>query len=410
MSGDGAELAIDEPTTRGWRWYTGSASESPQSLSVLAVVETLFATGMYAWMAWAYGTTHLLVSACVTPFLLLRTPRSTARGLKMADALSAWFSGRLDLADSETSGRFALLVFPFQLAAYVSALAAGSVAIRILATLYTIGTHPLHAIREIPSNWWRFVSHLDLTVAPEAIPGVNRSTRTRSRRRMFLPASAIRAWLRQKPTPNWFSNALLRASTAPYVVVVAIFMLLPAIAYRWAIKGTSLIYAPFIWIVRTSFRERLEDRVKDVRDLALPKAVRRYALVVLTLFVAKLCHLVAPDAAATLWEDYDQLWDAARGVPVLRAYLAPGIMPPWHVAMAANAALAWVLYFTADWAASRYERKKPPNEVRVGIGIRWLTLVRGTLSIYTILCGLYTAASLIPELGWAPLGPRLFPW
>ena len=41
---------------------------------------------------------------------------------------------------------------------------------------------------------------------------------------------------------------------------------------------------------------------------------------------------------------------------------------------------------------------------------RWLTLIRGVLSIYTILCGLYIAASLVPELGWPPLGGKLSPW
>ena len=40
----------------------------------------------------------------------------------------------------------------------------------------------------------------------------------------------------------------------------------------------------------------------------------------------------------------------------------------------------------------------------------WIAGLRGVFSIYTIACGLYIAASLIPKLAWPELGSQLVPW
>jgi len=68
---------------RGWRWSSTPESANALQVSILAVFETLLAIGIYAWIAVHFGTLHLLVAACVTPFVLLRTPVSTDLGLKL---------------------------------------------------------------------------------------------------------------------------------------------------------------------------------------------------------------------------------------------------------------------------------------------------------------------------------------
>lgn len=67
--------------SRGWRWWSTPESVEALTVSVLAIVETLAAVAIYAWIAVEFGTLHLTISCCIAPFLLLRTPESTKRGL-----------------------------------------------------------------------------------------------------------------------------------------------------------------------------------------------------------------------------------------------------------------------------------------------------------------------------------------
>ena len=82
------DTEIDEPSTgprqRGWVWYSTPKSATARTVSVLALVETLAAVGIYIWIAVSWGTLHLLIAACVTPFLLLRTEESIKLGLKFS--------------------------------------------------------------------------------------------------------------------------------------------------------------------------------------------------------------------------------------------------------------------------------------------------------------------------------------
>lgn len=74
-----SELA---PRQRGWTWYSTVESTEAGVVSVLAIVETIAASAIYAWIVWRFGTLHLAVSACVAPFLLLRTSRSVSLALR----------------------------------------------------------------------------------------------------------------------------------------------------------------------------------------------------------------------------------------------------------------------------------------------------------------------------------------
>ena len=76
----GPEESAIEPSgkrERNWVWLSTEETAEAGKTSVLAIVETLGAMAVYAWVAWNYGTLHLTIAACVAPFLLLRTQEST---------------------------------------------------------------------------------------------------------------------------------------------------------------------------------------------------------------------------------------------------------------------------------------------------------------------------------------------
>jgi hypothetical protein len=75
-----------------WRfvWYSTNESVSLGIPSALAALEVALAAAIWWGAALAFQTfSHLWVSICVAPFLLLRSPRSVEGGL-------VWFSGYLD--------------------------------------------------------------------------------------------------------------------------------------------------------------------------------------------------------------------------------------------------------------------------------------------------------------------------
>ena len=56
------------------RWFSNHESAARGEVSILAIIETLIAISISIGIAIYYDTTlHILISACIAPFLLLRT-------------------------------------------------------------------------------------------------------------------------------------------------------------------------------------------------------------------------------------------------------------------------------------------------------------------------------------------------
>ena len=68
---------------------------------MLAVSETVVASLVVGLIALRYGTLHLTVSACIAPFLLLRTTKSTEVGLMLAEKFAAIPEALLDSIDTD---------------------------------------------------------------------------------------------------------------------------------------------------------------------------------------------------------------------------------------------------------------------------------------------------------------------
>jgi hypothetical protein len=72
----------EQQLSEKWAWT--NRSPSTNAVSVFAVAETLLAVSLYVVIALRFGTLHLTISACIAPFLLLRTDRSTELGIILA--------------------------------------------------------------------------------------------------------------------------------------------------------------------------------------------------------------------------------------------------------------------------------------------------------------------------------------
>jgi hypothetical protein len=95
---------------------------------------------------------------------------------------------------------------------------------------------------------------------------------------------------------------------------------------------------------------------------------------------------------------------------LLDAVVMPEAFPAWQIASVVNAILAWLLYFAADSVVARWKRGSRINEKAVEATLRWLSLARGALSVYTIFCSIYLAASLSGRFDLPPMGAGILPW
>jgi hypothetical protein len=421
------KMASDEPALHRPSWTLYGTVESAEAgvVSVLATVEALVASVVYMWIACQFGTLHLTISAIIAPLLLLRTEHSVSRGLR-------WLEHNYEISSLEEerpkqplnykslnmpqSGMAAwivrhgiiplvmpLVIFIMAPITVIIAAWAPSIIVRVTSTAITFIMEPLKSITAVPRNWWRSVACLDSCCLPEVVPGAYR----RYGKRRFGVAPMLRAiadptrgsiaMLRHWRTFVATAGRLERFSTYSLAPALGMLFVL-AIVYRWSLKGSALIYSPLIWIVHSSTARSLRDHLQDIHELVIYRVARRVGLIVLALFAFKLC----------VW--HSSLQNEIFGNKFVRAVFMPDAFPAWQIASAANAVLAWALYFAADWVLAYWKRGVRINDWAIEQTLRWLSLGRGILSVYTISCCIYLAASLSGRFGLPRMGTGLLPW
>jgi hypothetical protein len=268
---------------------------------------------------------------------------------------------------------------------------------------------PLLTLGEIPKNWRRMVLCTDLARPPEVLPDMEFEEDTKGLehfrfKRIILDEEVIS-----------FRNKLLSIVLIIFAVIPSItFWYLPAMAYRWSLKSTALIWSPLFWIVSPA-TDDLATRLREICKAALYRVMRLYSLVVAVLFLAKLYVLWSWHELMTNWSQWPELAEMWARIPqsdVLNAYIVPPEIPPWQLAAAINAVLAWIAFFIADLLLVRSEKHQSLPGDWLNDAFRWVAIVRNTLSLYAIACTLYITVELALEGRWdlPPLGAKLFPW
>lgn len=219
------------------KWY--AAQKKPEQASVLAIVETLAASCVAVWFAVHFQTLlPFAISVIVAPLLLLRTRDSTARGLRLARRAHAWEVTR--------SG---LLGAPW----LIAGLFLGPVVIRIVSVIGVSLKRPSECVNAIPPNWWRMVARVDSSVLPEPVPGERGTFRARIRgvyRNVWAPSFPLFAWRSVSEGMTEFATSaesnrfarlatrLIQGGTLLGIFSILLWIYLPAVAYRWALKSS----------------------------------------------------------------------------------------------------------------------------------------------------------------------------
>jgi len=409
------------------RWFSTHESEQAGEMTWLSLIETAAATGIYVGIAlWTGSLAHLAFAGCVAPLLLLKTDISQRRGLAwfaraaeqlmkpmdLLDRLFDWLpktGNRVTIAAGWAAGTLILVLLFVFLILLGLFLAIAAFLCRVSATVTTVFTNPVLSIRTIPENWQRIVLCLDSHMPPEVVPGIESHPIGQS-----VPLFRFSDFIRQQSSsqsnyPNWsgVNRFLLLPLSSAYLysaaTLLVLLLFLPALVYRWSIKGTFVLYAPLVYIVWSAFYPTipLKARLEEVRDGSYFRLMRWLSAGVIVLFLVKLYVHVA-------WTELSRWWTAY--VPeVVSVYVAPLEIPLWQLAALLNAVLAFALLWFCEAALRRLEHGawSPVTVERV---LQVLSVVRGVIALYTIACTVYISVREARLAGKVKVVWELFPW
>jgi hypothetical protein len=161
-----------------------------------------------------------------------------------------------------------------------------------------------------------------------------------------------------------------------------------------------------IWIIGEDTDRPLRSRLQEIIKSTHHRIARWVAAFMLALFAAK----VYIYSIYSTTGDFATSRRVTPGGSPLDAVVMPETFPFWQVAVAVNAILAWSVYLAAEWMAAGWDSGWRISEKKSKVMFYWLSLVRGVLSVYTIGCGTYFAASATEWFGLPPMGVGVLPW
>lgn len=385
------------------RWKSTPLAADRGEISVIAVAESIAAVALSLWIAWSYQTIgHIVISACIAPFLLLRTKRSVAMGFHVAEKGRICTIKLLNYCHMPPGTLREVL---FYIASPIIFLVS-----RVYATVFVVITRPIYSLMNIPYNWRRVVLCTDSAYPPEVMPGLERLKSKNESHNLFslsfikINSELNRSFIIFVKSPNLtIIRPIIYFIRAAFHFLFTIIPFSLSLLYRWSLKSTSIVWSPLLWIMFYSrISGAVEFRLNDICNVAFYRAMRWYSVVIGLAFFWKL----------SIWLGTQQVAMSANLRPLLEPYVEPTRMPVWQICSAVNSLLAVGLYFLADWHLNAIEAGKPnrASEQTIKWQVSVITIVRNTLAIYTIACTLYIGWKIFGEIEWPVFEFILVPW
>jgi hypothetical protein len=370
---------------------------------VLAIIETLLAIALVFYLSMHFNTLRwLAVAMCVSPLLLLRTEKSTRLTIEWFDRWDDWQDRVSDRRDDyavlarKTGGMKRLLlmiVTPLAWSFWTliggALITVGVPAVRIGATVASSLHEPWVALQAIPKNWSRVTLAMDSFFPPEMIPDHTRYTLR------YLMVEHIEG---STGMSRWFLASVGRA-----VVFTSLFF--PALFYRWSLKATSIIYAPLVFVARSTFSEgaNLRTKLELIKRGDLSRIRALYGVAAIVAFLVKLVLMMK-------WSGFVEVWKGNPITEFLSLYIAPAEIPKWQLAELANSVLAVGAMLFARQALLRYELNHPLPEKPVKRILGFVSGVRWVLALYAIVCLGYITMREAHNWHWPALGTKWLPF
>lgn len=401
------------------RWYSTSASARTGEPSVLAILETLAAMSVSVWIGVYFETwMHVIIGACVAPFMLLRTDAACLRSIRWMTNVLSFFekqSDRNTLA-SESVAITLLLALPFI-----------SVVVRIASTVTELWQRGGDACASVSGNWWRQALATDSATSPEWIPLPVQAEVPDYPSYLpdnvydFSEISPVYRFVKSSTKHLIVTNESLNAKMLSMAVALASFVLMVffAFAYRWSIKSTAIVWFPLLWALRQAKPSdrnwkthlSIESRLKGPQLIAAFSAITLAALLLkYVLFAAG--HTLGTNADAWRQRFASLGWKTGDGTlgEILIDFIRPGAIPVWQIAAALNACLAIFVWWKIRGWLAHYDHNLLPADDSIARTLGATFFVRRLLTSYSIACNGFIFLQAARKLPLPEIGTKLFPW
>lgn len=383
------------------RLYSTAESVDKGEISLLAIVETILATAVAIYLAVTFNSLRWIAwSACIAPFLLLRTEQSTALGIKRLDEHVQWIEDKREnwrKREESLQSFWALFISKISRIMFpICSIGVMAVLIRLTAIVATVCRHPITSFSSIPANWVRATLSVDTRCPPEIVPGYHLAGT-----KGLTPSGLLRNAKEEFSDPDLAYRVLIAFIFTAYFIVSYV----PPLLYRWSMKATAIVYTPFLWLAWATFRKMpdISAALKRIRESDLTRVVVIYSILVITGFAVKFILMIK-------WSNFAAWWNTTPLTDFLAIYVAPAEIPLWQLTALINAFWAIAVFVFVYEARLRIEAGEPWSTKAVESFLRVSSFGRCLLSLYTITCTGYLTVQAAKTWNLPVIGTRLFPW
>ena len=350
-------------------------------ITKLAIIETVLAVAIYAYLGIHMGTFKYLALAVVfAPLMLFRTKESAEWGILV---YGKWHKKTDAIVDKTINSKFLLdsrlgdITFYLGIVLSTIAMVLGGIIIRITATVYWGVRRPLSTLKEAPGNWLRQSLCTDFFHPPEIVPLEALRWNNESERITFI--STIKDIIGM----NGFGEKLVWSMVASPVVIIGY---LPPLIYRVTFKATSIAYLPFIWVIRETLSSTVsvKERLKRFKDSEIEKTRQKISWFIIFTLIGKFLYVYG-------WLERSRFEDKFPSTRFIDDVVNPYGLPWWQFTLGVDAALTIILIYFPGLALYRIEQKKIWSENFALNTVSTISLLRATLSIVTISFFFYVA-------------------
>ena len=410
--------------------------------SLLAILETVASSAVLAWLCIrSQSATPALMASLVAPILLLRSPVATLYAIRLRKWIginvSPAFAGKLPVkgliagmallgyatplfwyvADLEPSGFLGLISW-FLMGAIVGAIAGAIVPaavyllliigsgalIRLTSVLAATLTRPRAALLRDPVNWRKLCFQVSLLSFPAVSPDAEASGHRGNAQdwRQLVSATRLAAishyddeFSQSSTGPKSTSDSFLGRMVAwiarsllcyIYPVLLALLLYVCAIAYRFTVKSTCLIYLPLLYFSGHAVRSRsnVQFCVRTIRDsrsklIASLTVVSHIALPLIILFAMGYGFTVL-----TAMPEVTQALNYFSFIPLQDPNSPSHPISLVMLAKIAGATITFASVPMASWSLKR-QRELPGGGTSLCTVVRILLTTRGMLAVYSII-------------------------
>jgi hypothetical protein len=378
---------------RRWLWYSREESDEDSAISVLAVSESIIATGIGLWLVWKGFYWAFWSSIILTLVVHLRSPESTSEGVRL---FNSFLSNRFVTTRIPHN---ADLLIPFSLERVIIIYVAALI-IRIYSSLKYISI----GVRYIPENWINLILKTDILTVPEIIPGLPK-THIFHAKNIFERVSDYGSRTLLSILKRSFKEFLLSLAklSIPEVIfrfygvliniILTLSILLPSIVYRIILKSSFWLYLPLIWIATPPRGLRRDRTGQLVWSAAFARTPVDHIAFVLSL----------GGALALLWTLWDHAaymaaanWAQEENFPAYWPLLLAGIDPTrvayWNWLPGVAALLAVVVFIWAWQVSVSQKAGQMPSQLSLWF-LSKANSLKNAASVATVALGLWTVFS-----------------